>query len=174
MIKTNLHADLNKTLTQLVQLVSTVDQEELNTIPFEGSWTIGQVTQHLVMSMSAFLKILHGPLIETPRAPDEFVEKIKAIFLNFNTKMNPPHFVVPHDIYYKKRELADSLESTKSSMLEAVVTLDLTKTCASFEFPGIGFLTRLEAINFILFHTQRHIHQLNKICQILNKKEYEK
>jgi hypothetical protein len=48
-----------------------------------------------------------------------------------------------------------------------LVSLDLTPTVLAFELPVIGSLTRLEAIRFVTYHTQRHNHQLKNIRQQL-------
>jgi hypothetical protein len=79
--------------------------------------------------------------------------------------MKSPDFVVPPDTSYNKEELLHSLEDIKAKIKQAIETLDLTKTCLAFELPVYGFLTRLEAVYFILYHTQRHIHQLKNIHQ---------
>jgi hypothetical protein len=39
--------------------------------------------------------------------------------------------------------------------------------CMEFDFPGFGHLTRYEWLKFIVFHTQRHIHQLKQIKNAL-------
>ena len=157
--------EVNGTITELIELLSSFDQEQINIIPFEGSWTAGQLAKHMIMSNSGFAEILYGPVKETEREPDEMIEKIKADFLNFNIKMKSPDFVVPPMGIYKKEELLSSLENIKEKINQAIETLDLTKTCLAFELPVYGFLTRLEAIHFVLYHTQRHIHQLKNILK---------
>jgi len=119
------------------------------------------------LSVSGFEKTINGSVAETERAPDALKDKIKASFLDFTIKMKSPDFIIPADKNYKKDELLKILENFRLKINLAIETLDLTKTCLAFELPVLGFLTRLEAIYFILFHTQRHIHQLKNICQKL-------
>ncbi len=71
---------------------------------------------------------------------------------------------------YAKDELINSLSGIIGQIREAVKTLDLTETCLLFSFPVYGEFTRLELINFVICHTQRHIHQLKKIYNELNSK----
>lgn len=155
--------EVNGTITELIQLLSSFDQQQINIIPFEGSWTAGQLAKHMIMSNSGFADIMYGPVKETEREPDELVERIKADFLNFNIKMKSPDFVVPPKTSYKREELLKSLGDIKEKINRGIETLALTKTCLAFELPVYGFLTRLEAIHFVLYHTQRHIHQLRNI-----------
>jgi hypothetical protein len=150
---------------ELTELISSMDQEQINKLPFEGSWTAGQLAQHLIKSNSGFLEIINGPVKETERSPNEMVETIKADFLDFSTKTESPDFVVPENTYYQKEALLGALEDIRKKVNQVICTLDLTKTCLAFELPVYGTLTRLEAINFIIYHSKRHIHQLKNIYQ---------
>src|ERR1700694_2814243 len=101
--------EADETLTQLIHLLSKFNQEQLNIVPFEGSWTAGQLAKHLIMADGGFVEMINGPVKETQRNVDELVSKIKTIFLNFDIKMSSPDFIVPQLIDYEKEELIDSL-----------------------------------------------------------------
>jgi DinB family protein len=77
--------------------------------------------------------------------------------------MKSPEFIVPEAMDYKKDYLLQSLDKIEEELLVAIKQLDLTQTCTSFELPVYGSLTRLEALSFVLYHTQRHIRQLKNI-----------
>lgn len=158
----------------LIELLSSFSQEQLDKIPFPCSWTAGQAAKHLVLSNSGFAQLLNGPEKETNRAPDEFVASIKESFLNFNIKMESPEFVRPPLTSYEKESLLTSMQNIKESIIMALQSADLTRTCIAFEIPVLGFLTKLEAINFVVSHTKRHIYQLKKIQQAVAEKEVEK
>ncbi len=158
-----LSADINQTFEELTEIVSSFHSDQINVIPFEGSWTSGQVAEHILLSVSGFEQVINGPVAETSRAPDELKDKIKAVFLDFNTKMKSPEFIIPKDKKYEKQEFLNSFKKYKSKIHHAIATLDLTKTCLALELPVFGFLTRLECIYFILYHSQRHFHQLKNI-----------
>ena len=167
-MKTEMQTEINGTLTELLQLLSTFDQEQINVIPFEGSWTAGQLAKHLIMSGSGLVELMNGAVRETEREPDEHIQTIKTVFLDFSTKLESPDFVKPPMVYnYNKVDWLSSLKDIKAGINQAIETLDLTKTCVAFEIPVLGFLTRLEAIHFVLYHTQRHIQQLKKIFRTL-------
>jgi hypothetical protein len=119
----------------------------------------------MVLADGGFAEMISGPVIETQRKVDEMISKIKSIFLNFDSKLSSPDFVIPQLIDYEKEELIDSLTKIKISINKSLETLDLTKTCTAFELPVLGFLTRLEATYFVIYHTQRHVHQLKRIHQ---------
>ncbi len=87
-----LESDINKTFTVFAEIISSFNKDQFNLIPFEGSWTAGEVAEHIILSVSGFEKTMNGPVAETGRAPDALNEKIKAIFLDFTTKMKSAGF----------------------------------------------------------------------------------
>ncbi|QNK63134.1 DinB family protein [Pedobacter sp. PAMC26386] len=159
--------DTDQTFTNLLQIVSAFDDKQLNEIPFKGSWTAGQVLQHLILANSGFIEVMQGPVKETERKPDQQVALIRKDFLNFDSKMESPDFILPLPISYSKQRQIGTLENIKSGLLHLVDTAELDKTCLAFELPGYGFLTRFEAVYFVNYHTQRHSHQLKNIYQYL-------
>lgn len=155
------------TFHELAIQLSLISKEDINTVPFEGSWTAGQLAQHLILSNGGFLDMMNGPAKETKRAPGELIPSIKSVFLNFDTKMQSPPFILPEMKQYDKAELLAALDGINKGMTALVHNEDLSKTCTSFEIPFFGFLTRLEALHFSMYHTQRHTHQLKNMYERL-------
>ena len=159
-----LHIGIDATLSELLEMISSFDDQQFNIVLAKDSWTAGQVAQHLVLSISGFVELLKGPTQKTNRKPDEQVEKIKTDFLNFSIKMKSPDAIVPEKKEYNKEDLTKILKGLKVDLEDIIETSDLDKTCTAFELPGgMGYLTRQEGLAFVLYHTQRHIHQLRKI-----------
>jgi DinB superfamily len=165
----NIGVEIDKTLNDFIRLLSSIDQEQINIVPFNDSWTAGQVGQHVLLSVSGFAELVNGPVKETERAPDLGVEMLKKTFLNFTTKLKSPDFIKPAAVHYIKEELVQSLEEKKIALVLASEKLDLSKTCLAFELPATGFISRLEALHFVVYHTMRHVHQLKNIRQHLIK-----
>jgi hypothetical protein len=163
MSKKEILTEVDNTITAFQQLISSFDEQQINKVPFEGSWTAGQVAQHIIMANGGFAEVLNGPVKNTEREADEMVKKIKHQFLDFTTRMKSPDFILPLNKEYHKDRLLKALEDIKISVSKAVDELDLSKTCLAFELPFYGHLTRLEAVYFVICHTQRHAHQLNGI-----------
>lgn len=165
MTSEELLSEADNTLSKLLQLLSAFNQEQLNLAPFKDSWTAGQVAEHMIKSNAGFVEMLFGPVSETNRPPDELSQQIKTGFMDFTTKMESPDFVVPSNTSHQKTALVYTLTQIKASLLKAIENLELTKTCMAFELPVFGYLTRLEAIYFVIYHTKRHCHQLENIHQ---------
>lgn len=160
-LQKELHAAIKNTVLQLLPTIASFSEEQFNRVPFEGSWTAGQVGEHMIRFTGA--DILFGPVQATQRPIDEKDATIRELFLNFDTKMKAPDFIIPTGTHHKKVEILHELENKWKGVSHAVHTLDLSETCLAFEIPGFGALTRLEWIRFMIYHTQRHIHQLEKI-----------
>ncbi|MDO3642974.1 DinB family protein [Mucilaginibacter sp. L3T2-6] len=172
MMKANqeLIKETNNTLDELIGLLDDIPAAQFNTVPFEGSWTAGQLAQHLTLANSGFPALATGPVAETDRAPDQMVAPIAESFLNFDTKFESPDFIRPEARDYDKDKMISGLKKIKADIAAEIGDLDLTKTCMAFAFPVLGNLTRYEAANFVIIHTTRHIHQLKNIYKVLNKK----
>ncbi|PWS30357.1 DinB family protein [Pedobacter paludis] len=155
--------ELEETFSTFQSELNSVRKDKINAVPFEGSWTAGQLAQHIILATSGFGEVLNGPTGETSRPADEMVAKIKADFLNLDIKMDAPDFICPEKKEYHKEELLESLTSIKNDIASSAKDLDLTKTCLAFKLPVYGYLTRLEAINFVIAHTQRHVWQFKNI-----------
>ncbi|SFD74956.1 DinB superfamily protein [Chitinophaga sp. CF118] len=148
---------------ELFEVLSSFTEEDINTIPFEGSWTAGQVGEHIYKSASGISHSLQGEVKQTDRDPGQKIEAIRDVFLNFDLKFTSPEFIRPSELPHDKTLLLRCLKIIMEEIRQQAQTQDLTAICLQSVLPGFGDLTRLELNYFIIFHTQRHIHQLKKI-----------
>jgi len=171
-MKTNqeLIKEINNTLDELTGILEQLTPEQFNKVPFEGSWTAGQLAQHLTLADGGLPALITGPVSDTHREPDQMVAPIAESFLNYEIKFESPDFIRPEIRDYDKDEMISGLKKIKADIAVAIGDTDLTKTCMAFAFPVLGNLTRYEAANFVIIHTTRHIHQLKNIYKQLNKK----
>jgi hypothetical protein len=157
-----------ETATDLyIQVLTSFSEEEINRAPYEGSWTAAQVTDHLFKSDNGILKALYGPTQPTNRPVDENVANLKAIFLDFTTKLKSPDFIIPDNVAHDKVTLIGAFKSVRELIGKAIKTLDLSATCS---MAVLGELTRFELISFVIYHTQRHTNQILKISKLTNVK----
>lgn len=103
----------------------------------------------------------------TDRDPEEKINTIRDIFLNFEIKMVSPEFVVPSQTEHDKDTLLNDLDNMMNNLIAAVKPLNLSETCLGFVPPSLGEFTRIELLYFIIFHTRRHQHQLRNIFKKL-------
>jgi len=159
-----LYQEFEAATNAYIGIVAALSQEEINTVPFTGSWTAAQVTEHLCKSDNAMIQTLNGPVQPTTREPDKMVDKLRTIFLDFSTKLPSPEFIIPAEGTHDKDDLLSFFKAGREQIGKAIKTLDLTATCHQ---PIFGEPTRLELIAFIIFHTQRHTNQVKHISEKL-------
>lgn len=164
---TELFTSLEQTTSELLQLISSADADTINTIPFKNSWTAAQLASHVLKSNKAITQSLQMKGKNAERDPGERTEELKKMFLNFSTKFQSPEFILPtRDIYQKDTLIAD-LKKSIVQLREEGNTVNLSEI---INLPAFGEITKYELLHFVLYHTQRHIHQLKNILQTVNKK----
>lgn len=166
-MKAELQQEVETTFEQLYKTLSLFTESEININPFEGSWTAGQVTRHIIRATSGFYQVCNANTQKLDGGINQKVPALKEIFLDFNTKYNAPDFIYPEDKKYDKEELISTLQKIEAEILDIAENYDLSVTCLDFEIPGLGNLTIFELIMFAVFHTKRHIHQLEIINQAI-------
>jgi hypothetical protein len=160
--KNELGLQAKQAYTDLMETLKAFTPENFNRVPPLGGWTAGQVCQHLLLSGGA-VEVIAGRTEPPQRPADQHVEAIAAVFLDFTIKMQSPDFVVPAAGEYDQTDMIERLKTVWSKLKEGVRLLDLGALCMDFEFPTVGHLTRLEWIWFYVFHTRRHIRQLQRL-----------
>lgn len=168
-MKTVLQENIGKTFKKLNTSLSSFSESELNTVPFEGSWTAAQVIRHLILGCSGYPEMFAGKTEKTTREPDEKIKDIETLFYNFELKMQAADFLTPANIEYNQNSLTLSLLKIEEELLNTSETADLTLTYLDFELPGFGKFTFYEWINFALIHITRHLRQLDAISKIVIK-----
>ncbi len=163
---TEISIEFEKASDELIQLISATNEDQFNEIPFEGSWSVAQVGDHLLKSYG-IVNVLNGQGAETKRLQGKEIEKVKKIFLDFDAKYKSAEAILPTNERIEKEKLLNALQKRIGEIKEVIQTKDLTETCVGFPFKGIGELTRMEWLYVILYHTQRHIHQMKNILEQL-------
>lgn len=156
---------LNASFSALQNTALRFDHKTFNEKPTMNSWSPAQVVQHLVLAGSGVDKVLTGNTRPTEGKGDKQVAAIKELLLDFNLKLQAPAFIVPANEPYEREKLLSQLNTIEQSVAKLIPKLDLSATCMDFELPVYGHLTRMEAIYFMIYHTQRHTHQLHHMLE---------
>lgn len=155
---------IDETVARLSGLMSPIGEEEINSVPYENSWTAGELLSHITKSLSGIAEAMTIPGKPAKRNPGEKVADFKKTFLDFSIQMTSPDFIIPDRKNYDKISALDELimaaerlkeNTNKAAMADVVENLPM------------GEVTKLELLHFALYHTQRHLHQMHKICDAL-------
>jgi hypothetical protein len=162
-----LETEISKTFDDLITEFSSIPEEAIDIVPFEGSWTAAQLAEHVLKAVTGIPQLLNGGTEPTNRPADQKVEILRSIFLDFSTKMQAPESVRPSAAAQEKASLLQGFQQVKSALVQVANVLDLTEICTGYEFPTLGYFTRQEWLTFAVVHTKRHLEQLKRIHQTL-------
>jgi len=162
----HLFTSLDETWADLLNLIKSTDETSANLVPFEGSWTAAQLVRHVTKSNKAIAQGLEMNGTPAQRIPEEGVAKIKDMFLDFDAKYQSPEFIVPENIHFERERIITALQKSIEQLERARNNVELTEMIT---LPIFGEVTKLELLYFVLYHTQRHNHQLRKILKPLKK-----
>lgn len=156
--------ELDGAAREWLEALSQFGHGPFNQVPFAGSWTGGQVAEHLFKSIEGIPQLLAGNTAATTgRRPDEYVKTIEDIFLDFDIKMKSPDFILPSEGPHDCNQYLQQFRSTFDELAERSRAMDMSLTCTDFDFPGVGYFTRWEWVSFAICHTRRHARQLQNI-----------
>lgn len=161
-MKTEAGNHFRETMGELISQLENFPALEFNEVPFPGSWTAGQVGEHLLRSYGV-IKTLYGNVIPAKRQVNQKIQIIKDLFLDYTIKMESPEAILPSTENINKESLLTALESKISRFNGLIYTEDLSLICTDYSIPEYGSFTRLEWIYFTIYHTRRHLHQIGQI-----------
>lgn len=144
----------------VIATLDTVAESIVDEVPFEGSWTIGQVAEHIIICSRGIPDSKSQP---AERAFDKEVAALRGIFSNRSQKSEAAPAVCPKETSHSVPELVAQLRRNKAKLLQIANGKNLTVLCLDMEFPFMGYLTRYEWLTFVFVHTQRHLHQITDI-----------
>lgn len=164
--------DLRTSTNSLLDVLSVIPKEIFNEHPYRGGWTVGKVGEHLIKVETGTVRLFTGPSKASERDAGEKIEHIRSRMMDFETKMTAYGPIIPNDEQKDKTKVLEKLQDIRQQLLGFIDIQDLTKMITGFEHPIFGPLTRVEWIYFNIYHSRRHVKQIEKIhweLQGLNK-----
>lgn len=156
----NIRKEIQTVFDTVIETLDTVAGRSVDEVPFEGSWTIGQVAEHIIISSRGLPDAKTHP---ADRRHDERVPALRGIFSDRRQKSKASPQVYPKETTHNIPGLIAQLTRNKEKLLQISNGKDLTVLCLDMEFPFMGYLTRYEWLTFICVHTKWHVHQIADI-----------
>ncbi len=152
--------DIQRSTRDLMQVLGGFSPEQFNRKLANGTWTKGQVAEHLLLIDIGVNRVLKGAIKTVKRPADEKIPFIQEAFSDLTKKLSSPEGMIPSDTIKDRHALTEKINLQRQQLVWTVKTSDLTALCLSFSHPYFGELTRLEWIYFDIYHGDRHIAQL--------------
>ena len=159
--------EIDEPVSQLLVLMSSLDETKINTVPYKDSWTAGQLFRHVTKSTNAMAKAMRMESRPAERDAGEKIPDLKKAFLDFSTKLKSPDFIIPEEGPYEKQAATEELNKSFAELRESTNKASLTDMADNLP---LGAITKLEVLHFVWYHTQRHLHQMKKIVAALKNK----
>lgn len=164
--KTHLRNALAKSFDEFITTFSLFNEEEINKVPFAGSWTPAQVASHIILATDG---VPDGNTSRAHRPIDAFLPMIRPWWEDMSQKFTAPEPLRPDGKLRSRDMLLGELNRVLEKDLAIIDDNDLTAVCMDFELPTIGYLTRYEWLWFIQMHLNRHTFQLKNIYRTIKR-----
>lgn len=166
--KENLLSDLDANTDALIEQVLNFDPALFEQQPIDQSWSAAQLTEHIYVLDRLIYNILAGETEPAARAADEKVATIQAVINNRSRTIIAPDPIVTLGKIKDQQILISKIITARKEIHTVIQTMDLSPICLGFIHKGFGPMTRLEWIEFLIVHSQRHFHQYQRIANTLH------
>jgi len=159
---------------RLLDLINSVPKRVFQQETSPEKWSIAKVCQHLINTDNNITRILTEPTSPTvDRNPEAKLEKIKDSLLNEKKKMKATGVLVPKKIMKDKHHAIHGIMKPRDQMLLIIHRNDLSRTCPGYSHPQFGIMTAIEWVYFCIYHSDRHIKQIERLLQEFENKTVE-
>jgi hypothetical protein len=165
MEKQDILAIINETAAEIAGSAAALPEDKLNAVPYQNSWTAAQLLRHLVKSTDLMTGGLETPGKPANRDPGGRIGELRRLFLDTSQKLQSPDVIVPESIQYHKTEILNEWHNAFESFNIAAEKADLATLVEDLP---LGPVTKIELLNFVEVHLQRHLIQMKKITAALN------
>lgn len=169
MNKKQVKNDFVESSENLLNILSPVPDKNFNKKPGEDGWTVGMAAEHLIKVESGTLKLFSGPVGPAERDPEEKILTIKGRLLDYNTAMTAYGPIVPNDKIKDKTKALVKMQDIRQKLTGLIEIQNLEELITGFEHPLFGFLTRIEWIYFNIYHSKRHVRQIENILDSIEQ-----
>jgi DinB superfamily len=157
-------ASIHEPISGMLDIMSRLDPVKVNTVPYKNSWTAGMLFRHVSKSLYAMSNAMRKDGKPAGRDEGEKIPELNKTFLDFSSKMKSPEFIVPENGPYEKQAICEELNNSFDHLKQSTAHAELPDLVEGLP---LGPITKLEILHFVLYHTQRHLNQMKKICEAL-------
>ena len=154
--------EIDYTISQFVDMLSMLDNNQINKIPYENSWTAGQLCNHILKSTLGIVAAMKTDGTLTEKNSREKIAELKSIFLDTSNKFQSPEEIVPDNGPFEKQKTIDDLTQCFKNLEFYSRNTNLNE-----ELDGgpLGTITKYELLHFVLYHSQRHLRQMKRVYE---------
>lgn len=160
-------AEFDLSSQNLIQTLKGFSDEQWNIRPSDNTWSAAQVAHHLLVIEDNINRCFKGKTTPSPRSGDAIIKRMEQFLENRTRTYSAPDYTRPPDDPGSKQELIQKLEETRKQLAEHIINQELNVLCLDFKHFFFGELTGYEWIHFVMYHSNRHLIQLQNIKHAL-------
>lgn len=165
--KNTLIMDLEGATERLAEAIGDFPVNEFNKSASIGTWSAGDIAEHLYIVESFIGRIMTGAVRPSDRDPMQKAQLLGTTFKDFERKFTAGKEIYPTEVPKNRDEITQKLVNNRTTLVNTIKTHDLTESCLDFIHPKFGELTRAEWIYFIIYHGDRHLQQLENVRKFI-------
>jgi uncharacterized damage-inducible protein DinB len=166
MDKTALLAGLDQSFASLEQTMAGIAPDQFTNKPSESGWSAAEIAEHILLLEKIAVKALTGSTVATNRDASSKASLIKWAMEDL-TRREAPVIVQPLGEKANANHLMAEIKEERGKLKAVVERSDITEACTGLKHPALGTLTRLEWVQFIIHHTERHRKQMESLKEKL-------
>jgi hypothetical protein len=157
--------DLDNNTRLFLDILDTVPGDKLHRTNEQTAWSVMDCAEHMLIYEQQVTQALQGPAEPvTDRAPNSKVADISHSFMDFDRRlrvMGEPDTLLGGftNVADFSRTFRQNRETVKAILQKEAIDW----LCKDLEHPVFGFMTRMEWVYYLIYHTERHLQQINRI-----------
>jgi hypothetical protein len=165
--KVRIISELDSSTKSITDKVTGLSNEKFNFRKEKGAWSIGDCLEHLVITEQSAKNILLGPVKYYNRDYDAKLSVVKKAFGDDTKKFAASILLLPSESSKIPEKMINDYIANREDIKKVVEKEDLTVLCDAFRHKLFGHFTRLEWIYFVIYHSERHARQIERIISSL-------
>lgn len=164
--------DINKLCTDLdnntrlfLDILDTVTPEKLHLRNEQTEWCIMECAEHVLIYEQQVVKALEGAAEPVKdRAPNSKVSDISHSFFEFEKRLRVTgNADTLQGGYGNMADFSKTFRQNREDIKAVLHKEPVDWLCKDMEHPIFGFMTRIEWVYYLIYHTERHLQQINRI-----------
>lgn len=161
---------LEATRKDILQTIEDIPEHLFNERESEHTWSVGQVLEHLYKTEIEVIKLIKYILTLPEQEP--LPDQPLALTLDRSIKRTAPETISPASLV-NKEEILNALSQSRAQLIKIFDSIppEQDLTTRGFKHPVFPMLSLKQWIEFIGYHEQRHLAQIEEIKQqIMNER----
>jgi len=160
-----IYQKLTETREELLGIINKVSRDQLNFRKDSDSWSINQIYQHLITTEELYVVAIRRGL---KSQEESSLERRQLDFLlDRSKKIMAPEIARPTNEQLEPQEIIGKLSNSRAKLFELLDSIEDPSVLSrkSFVHPVFKEMLLVEWVEFIYFHEQRHMQQMNEIIE---------